>query len=115
MPLNSRFVDEIFARLTVRYGARFAGQWDGIDMALVKADWANELDGMTPDQIKAALANLPGDFPPATCTAFRSLGLAHAARLPDASEILRLQESRGVKPSAEVLARLHALAGKVTH
>ena len=46
MALPSSWVDHLFARLTVRYGAAFLRQWPDTDLAVVKADWADVLDGV---------------------------------------------------------------------
>ena len=73
MPLQSRWVEEVLARLQVRYGTRWSSLWQGIAPELIKADWADQLDGMAPENIKRALSSLPDDFPP-TATAFRKLG-----------------------------------------
>ena len=73
MPLQSRWIDEIMARLAVRYGSRWSSLWQGVDPELVRADWAEQLDGMTPESIRKALDSLPDDFPP-TATAFRKAG-----------------------------------------
>lgn len=76
MPLPLRYVDEIHARLLVRYGSAWAAKWAGFDaqmMQAVKADWAEQLDGMEPAAIRRALDSLPPEFPP-TATAFRALG-----------------------------------------
>ncbi len=64
--LPSEWVDRIFQRLTVRYGQSFLGKWAGVDMADVKADWADQLKRFSgrPDCIKYALDNLPQDKPP---------------------------------------------------
>lgn len=111
MPLPLPYVERIHQRLTVRYGSGWLSKWAGIDQADIQADWAEELDGMTPDSIKAALANLPPEFPP-TATAFRKLGESNVRDMPDAREVLRLRDERGgTKPSPEVLARLRAIAG----
>ena len=63
--LPSSWVDSLFARLAVRYGSAWMGMWNGVDIAAVKRDWAEELAGFAdaPDAIKHALANLP-DRPP---------------------------------------------------
>jgi hypothetical protein len=119
MPYPLRFVKEIHARLMVRYGSAWATKWAGIDQAALEADWADVLDGMPTDAVKAALANLPPEFPP-TAAMFRKLGEQHANSMPDARELLRLRDERGgTKPSPEVLARLKAIAGmsvrNVTH
>jgi len=64
--LPSSWVDSLFARLAVRYGSSWLSKWHGIDIAAVKADWAEELGGFVnnPDAITYALAHLPRDFPP---------------------------------------------------
>ena len=112
MPLPFPFVERIHQRLQVRYGSAWVSKWAGIDKEAIQADWADALDGMTLDTIKAALANLPDDFPP-TATAFRKLGEQHANTMPDAREVLRLRDERGgTKPSPEVLARLREIAGR---
>jgi len=74
MPLNLRFVKEIHARLAIRYGSSWTGKWAGVDMADLEADWADQLDGMQPANIRKALESLPLEFPP-TAPAFRALGV----------------------------------------
>lgn len=111
MPYPLRFVKEIHARLMVRYGSAWATKWVGVDQAALEADWSEVLDGMPNDAIKAALANLPPEFPP-TAALFRRLGEQFVNTMPDAREVLRLRDERGgTKPSPEVLARLRAIAG----
>jgi hypothetical protein len=63
MPLNSSWVDRIFGRLAIRYGAAFVRQWPDLDIDAVKADWADVLDGMPGEAIGYALSYLP-DTPP---------------------------------------------------
>ena len=109
MPL--RFVKEIHSRLAARYGSAWRAKWDGVPMSAIEADWSDQLDGMQPASIKAALANLPDDFPP-TCTAFRKLGEQNVSRADETSEYLRIQSSRGTEPPPEVKARLLQLGGK---
>ncbi len=112
MPLPLRYVDEIHARLAIRYGTAWSAKWQGLDQEAIRTDWADQLDGMSPPAIKAALANLPPEFPP-TCTAFRKLGEDNANHSPDAKAVLALQDARGgCTPSPEVLARLRAIAGR---
>lgn len=74
MAMPKAWVDEIFARLTVRYGSAFLNRWlsVGVDLELVKADWATELAGMKPEGIGYALKHLPPDRPP-TVGEFRVL------------------------------------------
>jgi hypothetical protein len=64
--LPSSWVEEIFARLLVRYGAAWLRMWEGVDIEAVKADWANELSGFAqwPQAIKHGLSHLPVDKPP---------------------------------------------------
>lgn len=66
MPLPLEWIDSLFARMAVRYGASWLAKWNGIDIAAVKSDWAQELEGFAsnPDAIKYGLVNLPLDFPP---------------------------------------------------
>lgn len=64
--LPTRWVDELFGRLSLRYGAAFLAQYRDLDIAAVKADWADVLDGFErfPEAIKHALDVLPADRPP---------------------------------------------------
>ncbi|WP_119157441.1 hypothetical protein [Caldimonas tepidiphila] len=66
MSLPSDWVDALFARLSVRYGRDFLSRWEGLDLALVKADWAEELAGFAgrPEAIKHGLEHLPPGKPP---------------------------------------------------
>lgn len=76
MALNPKWIDQIFARLTVRYGSAFLNRWTsaGVDLELVKADWAEELSGFEhwPEAIKHALDTLPADKPAPTVTDFKA-------------------------------------------
>jgi hypothetical protein len=63
MPLQASWVDNLFARLTVRYGAAFLRQWPDADLAVVKADWADVLDGCRGESIGYALRYLPNTPP----------------------------------------------------
>lgn len=74
MSLPAAWVDALFHRLAVRYGASFARQWEGLDLAAVKADWADELAYYAdhPAAIAGALRELPADFPP-NAMQFRAL------------------------------------------
>lgn len=74
MPLPSRWVDSLFSKLTVTYGAEFLRKYEGVQISDVKADWAEELSGyqQNPDAIKHALENLPLEKPPSVLQ-FREL------------------------------------------
>lgn len=47
----------VFSKLTVRYGRDFLSRYEGQDLAVVKADWADEMAGLQhrPEAIKYAL------------------------------------------------------------
>jgi hypothetical protein len=103
MGLDAKWVERLHTRLAVRYGSRWTGMWEGIDPALVRADWADVLDGLTAESIGYALEHLPSEFPP-TAQAFRALCMRApakaAAQLP----------APAVEPGFvdEVMARLQA-------
>ncbi len=71
MPLQTSWVDHLFAKLTVRYGAAFLRQWPDADPALVKADWSEVLDGVRGDSLSYALRFLP--VKPPNAIEFREL------------------------------------------
>ncbi len=100
--LESRYVDRLHARLLVRYGAQWLRQYEGLDEALVKADWAEVLDGVSAEGIRYALENLPADWPP-NAKQFRGLcnlrQIEHRPALPAPAE----------KPAPEVLAKMAAI------
>lgn len=80
MALPSDWIERLFTRLELAYGHRFLSQWPGIDPAVVKADWAEKLDGVENhrEALQFALANLPADNP-VNAMQFRDL----ARRAPD--------------------------------
>lgn len=96
MPLSMRFVKEIHSRLAIRYGTPWASKWVGLDMALIEADWADQLDGMQPDNIRRALASLPAEFPP-TATAFRALGINPHPPMADTLPALPPPDPEGLR------------------
>ena len=63
--LPTRWADELFGRLSLRYGAAFLAQYRDLDLEAVKADWADVLDGFErfPEAIRHALSVLPADRP----------------------------------------------------
>jgi hypothetical protein len=79
-PLPQDWVDRLFARISVRYGAAWTRMWEGIDMQAVKSDWAYELGGMQdhPDAVRFGLQHMNPDKPP-TASQFRAL----CNRMPD--------------------------------
>lgn len=83
--LPSRYVDQIFTRMLVRYGAQWMRQWpEGVDMDAVKADWARELDRVSVESLTYALDNLPAEFPP-NVSQFKALCIS---RPPEAFKAL---------------------------
>lgn len=103
MPLPALLIDSLFARLTVRYGAVWTRMWEGLDMAAVKADWAECLAGFErrPRSIEYALDNLPIDRPPNAAQFARLCGSA-----PVVYDMAQLSRS---KPSEEEKRRVSAL------
>ena len=78
-------IEAIFTKLQVRYGAAWLRQWDGVDMELVKADWADELAGFQEnlEPLRYALRNLPERCP--NVAQFRAL--ANACPLPEFKQL----------------------------
>ena len=64
MRLPDAWVNRVFDRLTLAYGQAFIRQWEGMDIAAVKAFWSEELDGLTAPAIGYALTVLNPDRPP---------------------------------------------------
>ena len=64
--LPEKWVERIFARLLVRYGAAWLRMWEGVDEQAVKADWAQQLAGYSanPHALEHGLNHLPLDKPP---------------------------------------------------
>ena len=100
MPLPLPYVERIHQRLTVRYGSAWVSKWAGVDQAAIQADWAEQLDGMQPENIRKALGSLPPEFPP-TATAFRALGLINDEHKPAA--LLPPPDQAGMKRIGESL------------
>jgi len=57
----------------VRYLHRWTSAVDGLEAEVAK-EWAHEIAGLTPEQIRRGLDNLPKDWPP-TAGEFRDLCL----------------------------------------
>ena len=71
MQPNASRIDRLFAKLSVRYGDAFLRQWSGAAPELVKADWAEVLDGVDDRAIAYALRYLPAS--PPNAIAFREI------------------------------------------
>jgi hypothetical protein len=66
MSLPIAWIDDLFAKLALTYGRDFVGQYEGLDLNMVKANWAHELVGFSahPQALSFALQNLPAERPP---------------------------------------------------
>lgn len=101
MSLQDSWVDRIFTKLSMTYGRDFLARWEGLELEDVKADWGDELGGLspTPDRIRYALENLPLKAP--TVIEFRALAFS----MPIVSmPALPAPDPAGLKRIAETLA-----------
>lgn len=65
-PLPMHWVRKLFSKLSARYGKAFLSQYDGVPIADVHEDWAEELAGFDRNDGRAivyALAHLPERAP----------------------------------------------------
>ena len=102
MPLKQSWVDHLFAKLSVRYGAAFLRQWPDADPALVKADWAEVLDGLSRESLAYALRYLP-NAPP---NAMQFRDLCRRASAPDVQRLPAPTEPR--ERGTEVIALIYS-------
>lgn len=63
-PIPLHWVESLFSRMAIRYGAVWLNHWQGIDLDAVKLDWSNELAGLSNEALKYGVVNLPLDKPP---------------------------------------------------
>jgi hypothetical protein len=101
MPMQADWIDAIFVRLGLAYGARFVAQWEGMPSDAVKTTWGHTLDGIGSRGIAHALAHLNPDFPP-NAMQFRALCLA----APGLADTTKRLEGPAVTPAS--VARLAA-------
>ena len=108
--LPDGWVDRIMARMSARYGSQWAAKWVGVDMQLVRADWAEQLAGFDahPEAIRYALDNLPAERPP-NVTEFRRI--ANQAPPPPVAGLLTNQPARR-PPPPEVAEKLRAFIAR---
>lgn len=99
MSLPALWVDRLFAKLAVRYGVAFTRQYEGLDIAAVKEDWADVLAGFDGESIAYALRYLPAEKPP-TAMQFRDL-CRRAPRREDPA-----LPAPKTEPSPEVMAKV---------
>lgn len=81
-PLPQAWIEKLFRKLQARYGKAFLGQYDGVPLTDVMADWADELAGFVarPEAIAHAVANLPERAP--NVTQFRALCVGAPSAAP---------------------------------
>lgn len=54
-PLPIAWIERLFERLSVMYGNKFIDLWRGLDLDSVKRAWAEDLAGLTTDELKRGL------------------------------------------------------------
>jgi AcrR family transcriptional regulator len=62
--LDEQLTEQILSKLALTYGVRFHAVYEGMDAAMVRRNWAKELDGVSREGVLYAMANLPERFPP---------------------------------------------------
>jgi hypothetical protein len=104
-------VDYVFARCAVRYGSAWLAKWTGLDLDLLKADWAAELAGYErhPRVVAYALEHLPLDVPP-NAGQFRELCRGAPEALWDRPPALEQPDLPGVVDPAAKARIAHAVA-----
>ena len=107
MPMRSDWVEELFGRLTLRYGNAFKQQYADLDPQAVMADWASVLHGFSGESVKYGIENLPDT--PVNAGQFKAIML----RKPAADPLPALTRPY-VSDPAEVRARLDKLRQKLT-
>jgi len=105
--LPEAWVDRIFDKLSVTYGAAWMRKWEGVDGSAVKADWGHELRGFqqSPHAIKHALEHLPPDEPP-TVLQFRGLCIKAPQYVQKQLEDRRPASPESVALANDVKARI---------
>jgi hypothetical protein len=108
--LQAELIDQIFATLTLTYGAEFLARWDGIDIKTVKAHWAHQLGHLRAKRavIYYALNNLPVDRSP-TVLQFRLL----CTRAPEPTIFPRVATAHTPARQNEISACLRRTKAKV--
>lgn len=102
--LPSGWVDRLFERFAAMYGKHWFDQWAQTPMDDVKAVWAEDLAGMSGEQIRKALDHCKANnkFPP-TCPEFAGLCKAFAPAMETGN---RLPAPRGGEMDPKVRAEI---------
>lgn len=64
IPQPIGLINQLFKKMSVAYGASFLDKWANVDSAALKQQWAEDLAGLTVEQIEAGFARRPAKFPP---------------------------------------------------
>ena len=105
--MSERWVDRLFSRLAVRYGAAWLRQWEGLEIEAVKADWSRVLGLIVernPRAVGYVLDNALPQWPP---TAHEFLRLCQA--IPASDGVLTALPAPREQVAPEVLDRIKAL------
>jgi hypothetical protein len=97
MALSPALLDNLFAKLGVRYGAAFLRQWPDVDIAHIKADWAEVLDGFHRADVLYALQYL-AVLPP------NALQFRDICRRAPRADVLALEDNATPADPARVAA-----------
>lgn len=110
-PLPVEWIDRIFTKLSLTYGRAFMSQYEGLDPAAVKADWAMELSGFQrfPEALRYGLQNLPAERVP-NVLQFRAL--CRRSPPPALKKLPSPQMDEAAR--AKVRAMLNELRAKIT-
>lgn len=95
--LPSAWIDRLFARLLLAYGSKFRDMWRDQDAAEVKGMWAQELAGVTADQLRGALESLRTKCPTWPPTLYEFLDLCKPAAAKVNHEAAFYEAIRGVE------------------
>lgn len=101
MAMQSSWVEHLFGKLTVRWGSAFMRQWPDVDPSLVKADWAEVLDGTRSEALHYALRYLPA----LPCNAIQFRDLCRRAPREDAPALPAPRPPADPERAREILAR----------
>ena len=97
----------MFRKLAGFYGSAWLDKWVGLDLREVKATWAEGLGECTLEQVRLALDNLKGTFPP-SLPEFREACRQYRVR----HEAKALQIENRTKPAVDPFIKIYQSIGK---
>jgi hypothetical protein len=109
MDTSQPWVERLFFRLQVRYGARWSRMWEDIDPLAIKADWEECLGNLYlrhPEALVYGLEHLPEN--PPTSDQFRAICL----RAPDNTPRLPPPNSKGNRELMDEVRRMMVESSK---